>query len=214
MKKLTLILAAFCLTQITFSQTRFGIRGGLNISNIKVSATFQGQSFSQTGDAIPTFHIGGMADIPLGELFAIQPSLLLSGKGANADDGSGEKGKIRPYYLEVPILLVVRTQLPSTNFKIYAGAGPSFGYGLFGKVTSQGQSDDVFSSDGFKRFDFGVDLTAGVELPAGFQFSFHFIPGVANIAPANDPAVTGIDDYSIKNKVIQFSIGYFFPGNK
>jgi hypothetical protein len=214
MKKLLIIGAAVCLSQIAFSQgTRFGIRGGLNISNIKINATYMGQSVSQTGNAIPTFHIGGMADIPLGELFAIQPSLLLSGKGANIDDGSGNTGKIRPYYLEIPVLLLVRTELPSTNFKIYGGAGPSFGYGLFGKATSQGQSDDVFSSDGFKRFDFGVDITAGVELPSGFQFSFHFIPGVADIGPGNDPSQPDLD-YNIKNKVIQFSIGYFFPGNK
>jgi hypothetical protein len=211
MKKLLLTGAALCLIHIAFSQTRFGIRGGLNISNLNIKATYMGQSLGQSGDAIPTFHVGGMADIPLSELFSIQPSLLLSGKGANLDDGSGNKAKIRPYYLEVPVLLLVRGTLSNSQLKIFGGAGPSIGYGLFGKATSQGQSDDVFSSDGFKRFDFGIDLTAGVELAAGFQFSFHFTPGLANVGPGNDPTQPGLD-YNVKNKVIQFSIGYFFAG--
>jgi hypothetical protein len=217
MKKLLILFAVVCLSQIAAAQTttRFGIRGGLNISNLKIKASAMGQSFSQSGDAIPTFHIGGMADIQLSEMFSIQPSLLLNGKGANisSDDGSGNTttAKIRPFYLELPVLLVVRTTIPNSNLSIFGGVGPSVGYGLFGKAKSDGQSSDVFGSDGFKRFDFGIDLAAGVELPSGFQFSFHFTPGLANIAPSSsDPSF----DFSVKNKVLGFSIGYFLNQNK
>jgi hypothetical protein len=210
MKKLLLLGAVVCLTQIAFSQTtRFGIRGGLNLTNVKIKATYMGQTASQSGTGIATFHIGGMADIPLSEHFSVQPSLLLDGKGSNFDDGSGGISKIRPYYLELPILLIAKTELPNTNFSIFGGAGPSVGYGLFGKATSQGQSEDVFSSNGFKRFDFGIDLAAGVELPAGFQFSFHFVPGLVDIGPGSDPSTPDLA-FTVKNKVIQFSIGYFF----
>ena len=211
MKKLLLIGTIVCLAQIAFSQTRFGIRGGLNLTNVKIDATYMGQSASQTGTGIATFHIGGMADVPISEHFSFQPSLLLNGKGSNFDDGSGGTSKIRPYYLELPLLLIAKTTLPNTNFSVFGGAGPSVGYGLFGKATSQGQSGDVFGADGFKRFDFGIDLTAGAELPSGFHFSFHFVPGLADIGPGSDPSTPDLT-FKVKNKVIQFSIGYFLSG--
>jgi hypothetical protein len=218
MKKLLIVIAVVSLSQIAAAQTttRFGIRGGLNIANEKLKASFMGQSASQSGDAIVSFHVGGMADIQLSDMFSIQPSLLLSGKGSDlqSDDGTGtgntETAKIRPYYLELPVLLVVRTTLPNSNLSLFGGFGPSIGYGLFGKATSQGESTDVFGSDGFKRFDFGLDLAAGVELPSGLQFSFHYTPGLANIAPdSGDPDLS----LTVKNTVIGFSIGYFFNQN-
>ena len=211
MKKLLLIGAIMCLTQIAFSQTRFGIRGGLNLSNVKIDVTYMGQSVSQTGTSVATFHIGGMADVPISEHFSFQPSLLLNGKGSNFKDSSGGTSKIRPYYLELPLLLIAKTTLPNTNVSVFGGAGPSVAYGLFGKATSQGKSEDVFGSNGFKRFDFGIDLTAGAELPSGFHFSFHFVPGLADIGPGSDPSAPGFN-FKVKNKVIQFSIGYYFAG--
>ncbi len=216
MKKLPILLGILCLSQLVFAQnTRFGLRGGLNIANQKVSVDFMGQKASQSGDAIPSFHIGGMGEIQLSDLFFIQPSLLLSGKGTNYsgedDQGNPVKAKIRPFYLELPINLVVKTQLPNSNLSIYGGAGPSLGYGIFGKVKGGDNGDeDAFQDGGFKRFDFGVNLLAGVELPSGLQLSFNFTPGIANIAPdSGDPDVT----FNWKNKVVGFSIGYFLSGN-
>jgi len=216
MKRLLILSAVVCLTQISFSQNRFGIRGGLNIANQKISVNAFGDNASQSGDAIASFHIGAMGDIKLSELFYLQPSLLLSGKGTNFkgedDFGNPITAKIRPYYVEIPINLIVKTTLPSTKLSVYGGAGPSVGYGLFGKVESDGESDDAFQDDGFKRFDFGINLTAGVETPSGWQFSFHFTPGIANIYGGED--VGGGTDIDWKNKVIGFSIGYFFPKKK
>jgi len=207
MKKLLIICAVLCIAQITFAQPRYGIRGGLNISNVKLKATYQGQSFSQSGDAIPTFHIGGMADFPLSEHFSVQPSLLLNGMGSDLSDGTTTV-KFRPFYLQLPVLLVAKTELPNTSLSIYGGVGPSFGYGLFGKAKAQGMSEDVFSSDGFKRFDFGVDLTLGVELPSGLQLGLHFVPGLADVGPDDDPLDPDFSS-SIKNTLFSFSIGYF-----
>jgi hypothetical protein len=154
-----------------------------------------------------------MVELPVSEHIAIQSALLLSGKGSNqqSDDGTGtgntEKATIRPFYLELPIVLVAKTTMPNSNVTVFGGAGPSLSYGLFGTAKSQGQSSDVFADDGLKRFDFGIDLTAGVELVSGFQFSFHYTPGLINVANnTSDPDV----DITFKNKVVGFSIGYFF----
>ena len=216
MKKLFILSAIVCLTQVSFAQTRFGLRGGLNIANQKISVNAFGDNVSQSGDAIASFHIGGMADIKLSELFYLQPSLLISGKGTdfNGEDDFGNPvtAKIRPFYVEIPVNLVVKTTLPSTNLTVYGGAGPSIGFGAFGKVKSDGESEDAFQEDGFKRLDFGINLTAGVETPSGWQFSFHFTPGIANIYGGED--VGGGSDITWKNKVVGISIGYFLSQNR
>jgi hypothetical protein len=215
MKKLPLLIAVLCLSHVLLAQnTRFGLRGGLNIANQKISVSFMGDKASQSGDAIPSFHIGGMGEIQISDMFFVQPSLLLSGKGMNFstedDQGNPIKAKIRPFYLELPINLIIKTQLPNSNLSVYGGAGPSIGYGIFGKVKSGDTDEDAFQDEGFKRFDFGINVTAGVEVPSGWQFSFHFTPGIANIAPSTD----GTDaDINWKNKVVAFSIGYFLSGN-
>jgi hypothetical protein len=213
MKKLPLLLAALCLAQLTFSQTRFGIRGGLNIANQKVKINVMGTDVAETGDAIPSFHIGGVGEFGLSEFFFVQGSLMLNGKGCNLsgqdDMGNPTTANVRPFYLELPIVLLVKTQIPNSSLKVIAGAGPSLGYGIFGKVKSSGTSEDAFQDGGFKRFDFGIDINAGVELKQGAQISFHYTPGLANIGPSNSGY-----DINWKNRVISFSFAYFFGGNE
>ncbi len=213
MKKLIVLLTVVCLTQITFSQTRWGLRGGLNIVNQKKTLGY-GQNVVIKGEAIPSFHIGMTSDIRITHWLFMQPSLLLNGKGANfkvlAADNSGtytRTDKVRPYYLELPMLFVAKKRLPDPGINIFAGAGPSLGYGIFGKAKSESGSNTAFynDQDGLKRFDFGIDVTAGVELPSGWQFSCHFIPGIANISADNGP-----EPWETKNKVFALSIGYFF----
>ncbi len=212
MKKLIILSAVVCLTQITFAQARFGIKGGLNIANQKVTVNAFGDNVSQSGDAIPSFHIGAVGDVKLSELFYLQPALILSGKGMNLsgedDMGNPIDAKVRPFYLELPVNLIVKTKLPSTNLDIYGGAGPSVAFGVFGKVKAGSESDDAFQDDGFKRIDFGINLTAGVETTSGWQFSFNFTPGLANIYAPDDSDITW------KNKVVGFSVAYFLPKNK
>ena len=212
MKKLFILLAVVCLAQITFAQARFGIRGGLNIANQKVTFSGFGDEVSQSGDGIPSFHIGGMADVQLSDYIYLQPSLLLSGKGTDFsgedDFGNPVTAKIRPFYLEIPVNLVVKTRIPNSNLSVYGGAGPSLGIGLFGNVEAENQTEDAFQDEGFKRLDFGINITAGIETPSGLQFSFHFTPGLANIYAPED------DEITWKNKVVGFSIGYFFTKKK
>src|SRR5262245_57661109 len=123
MKKVLILLTVVCLTQVNFAQTRWGIRGGLNIANQKVTVNLMGNEASQSGDAIPTFHIGGMGEVKLSDFLYLQPALLISGKGMNYqgedDMGNPVDAKIRPFYLELPVNLVVKTSFPNSNLLVY-----------------------------------------------------------------------------------------------
>ena len=63
------------------------------------------------------------------------------------------------------------------DFALFGSAGPYIAVGLFGKAKAKvdgdlvdlvefggnSASEDIFGDDGFKRFDFGLGLKAGVE---------------------------------------------------
>lgn len=205
------MLMAVSLVSVSFGQVRFGVKGGLNIANQKIILDFMGTSIDRSGDAIATFHIGGVADIPLGEHFSFRPELLLSGKGSNFDatteNGDNTKANIRPYYLEIPLNIVYRHQFAS-GLRFFGGAGPDIAYGLFGKAKADGQSSDVFEKGGYKRFDFGLNILAGLELSSGITVSANFTPGLANIYDGED--ISGAEDIKFKNTTFGISVGYMF----
>jgi hypothetical protein len=212
MKKLLFLCTALAVSATVFSQVRFGIKAGANLANQKLKASFMGESASRSGDGIVSFHIGGVAEIPIAQNFAFRPELLLSGKGANMDaedpnTGDPIKAEFRPFYLEVPLNFVYAHELP-TGPRLYFGAGPSIAYGLFGKVKGGGQDDDFFQDGVFKKFDFGINILGGIELASGLNFSISFTPGLANITDADFEDV----DVTWKNSVVGFSVGYMFGG--
>jgi len=203
------------ICQASFSQYEIGLRGGINISNQKQTLGY-GENVEIKGEPIISFHIGAMSEIALNRTLFLQPSLVLNGKGANfkgtASNSNGNYTfieKVRPYYLELPILIVAKTKLPGSGISIFGGAGPTFGYGIFGNDKSQFSSSRVFYKGSNNRFDFGIDMAAGVEVPAGWQISFHFVPGIANVSSDQGP-----EPWEAKNKVVALSVGYFFSKKK
>ena len=213
MKKFLFLCTAIAVSTTVFSQARFGIKGGINLANQKIKASVGGQSGSELGDGIVSFHVGGVAEIPLSPSIAFRPELLLSGKGSNLDgtlNGSSGTVELRPYYIEIPLNLVFTHDFPD-GLHFIAGAGPSIGIGAFGKVKYQSLSDDAFQDSGFKRLDFGINLLAGLELNSGLTFGVNFTPGLANIYGQDD--VQGID-ITWTNRVCAFSVGYMFNRRK
>jgi hypothetical protein len=208
MKKFLFLCTAIAVSTTVFSQqARFGIKGGVNLANQKIKASIPGMgSGSENGDGIVSFHIGGVAEIPFSPRFSFRPELLLSGKGTDLDgnlNGTPGTAKFRPFYIEVPLNVVFTHDFPD-GIHFYAGAGPSVGFGVFGKAKYENLSDDVFQDSGFKRLDFGINLLAGIELNSGVTFGVNFTPGLANIYGQD---LEGID-VNWTNRVFAFSVGY------
>lgn len=218
MKRLLCMLLTSCIVSISFSQVRFGLKAGINIANEHIKLTAFGRDFDRSGDAIISFQAsGGIVEIPISRQFAFRPELLLSGKGSDLpgedDNGNTYTVKVRPYYLEVPLNVVYRHQFPS-KLTFYGGAGPYLAYGLFGKAERQNEKVDVFDDDGgYKRFDFGINVLAGLELASGITFSINWSPGLANIASTDNIEImpgVGVSDIKFRNSSFGLSIGYMF----
>lgn len=172
MKKL--VILTVLLTAFTFAgnaQMNFGFKAGLNMANISGDNT-------DNAEMVPNYQVGVTTNFSMGETFAIQPGLILTGKGSKySEEFMGETldYNLNLNYLEIPINAVYNVG----NFQIFAG--PYLGFGLFGKAKFENdQIDDedieftgdvTEETDGIpiNGFDYGLNFGAGYMLNESLQ---------------------------------------------
>jgi hypothetical protein len=199
-------------------------RAGVNLANISTKANGRFDEANQ----ITSFQAGFVNDIHLAAMFYLQPGILLTGKGAKftsgqAGDAAYYKGTTKPFYVELPLTLLVKS--PGRT-KFFAGAGPYLAIGAFGKNEVTGMvgivplhretnirfSDDDPSTMSYeegagigimKRIDYGFNGTAGIETK-GIVLAAQFGYGLAKLQSGSNSSE---DDYN-KHRVISFTIGF------
>jgi hypothetical protein len=201
--------------------TRFGILGGVNFQNLNGKDYF-GDKLEN--DMIVGFHVGVNAQIPIAPEFYFQPGLLFSTKGAkNTIDilGTDFTTTVNLSYVELPLNFVYKGALG--NGFVLVGFGPYVGFGVGGKVKSEGgsvsdETDIKFQSTVetgdpadvyyLKAFDAGANIFAGYEMAGGLFFQLNAQLGMLNIQPEDKRLP---DDKSvIKNTGFGLSLGYRF----
>ncbi|WP_409149863.1 porin family protein [Sphingobacterium sp. BS-2] len=129
--------------------------------------------------------------------FSVQPELNFLSKGMAIKGTGAKKEKFNLNYLEIPVLA-------KYSFgPVYVNAGPAIGLKL-------GESKAIKKEYGaIKKIDFGVQLGAGVALPAG--------PGKVIVDARYALGLSNISDVKgteIKNRGFIASIGYAIPLGK
>lgn len=211
------------------SQISFGIKGGVNFSNLQEKV--QGSSSSTSPGSLTTFNAGVFADFKMNDNFSVQPQLLYMGKGA-ADkenvsaDGFGVSSnvKLNLYYLHLPVYALYHAPVGDNDF--FVGAGPFVSYGLSGRdkgsvtstyqqasgangVQTVTQTENVDQKVNFggsdssdvKRIDYGASAMIGFKFSNGLLISASYDLGLNNIAPT---------DADVKTRVFSVSVGYSF----
>ncbi|MDR6564611.1 MULTISPECIES: porin family protein [unclassified Arcicella] len=194
MKKIIfLILSYIAFSFTTNAQSRFGIKAGANFANL----TFSSGGVSSTMNSITGANIGVTFETRLSDRFILRNDVLWSQKGGITED-SGNNIKTTIDYLEVPFNF-----LYEPTYYSFVGVGPYVGYGFTGTIVSNGKSSEMtFEDGGFKRLDYGLNLTAGYEVFEGLVLSANYSLGFGNIIDSNTAA--------FKNKVIGISVTKFF----
>lgn len=236
MKKLFLamIMAGSALgasAQYAQPKTTFGIRGGLNLASVQLSA--DGSSTTANTGKITNFSAGFFADIGMSDGFSIQPGLFYSGKGfkldgldSRIDFGNGNvisstgEAKTHISYVQVPVNFVFN--VPTSAGKFYVGAGPFASVAIRARVKGYGedtytingqtrteredinQKIEIGSDDGIKRFDYGATGLAGFRFSNGVSVNATYDLGLANISGGNS------DEGKLKTRTIGFSLGFNF----
>lgn len=195
----------------------FAVLGGVNMQNLT------GQD--ATGDKLENniaigFHAGVNAQIPVAPEFFFQPGLLFSTKGAKNEVGSTES-RFSISYIELPLNFVYKGLLGAGH--IMVGFGPYLGYGIGGKVKTEGggvsaEKDITFQSkveagdpiDEFylKAFDAGGNVFVGYEMANGLFFQLNTQLGLIKINPEDNRLPN--DETEMKNTGFGLSLGYRF----
>lgn len=215
MRNLLLTLAAiFVLTALNAQQderTYFGIKGGVNLANIRSGSSFTNDDNFDTRTGIAA---GGFFHLGLTKAIAIQPEILYSQMGAkfkaNTSSALTTDGEVEMNYLSVPVLLKV------SPFKVLGlFVGPQIDYYMGGKVTYDDESkdDQNMSYNGSAGGQTFLALTGGLELNLFGNLGIYgrYIYGISNTVRGDyqDIYTQGSILY---NDAIQVGLTLGFPG--
>ncbi|TGE14835.1 porin family protein [Hymenobacter elongatus] len=205
MKKTTVLLSILAavglMTTTAQAQVRFGVKGGVNLSN------YNGLTDAEKTDSenLVNFNGGVMMNAPITDdgFFSIQPELLYSGKGIKFK-GAGYEAEDRMHYLDLPIL----GKINADGFIFEAG--PQLGYMVSrkGTLTAGGVTAEDSDFSGVNRFDLGYVAGVGYELDNGLGLGIRYNGGLLKV----EKEVAGQEQSNAKNSVIQFQVGYLFGG--
>jgi len=167
------LLAALLMSSALMAQFHIGLKGGTNITKV------DGHSFKDKFEY--AYHIGGFAEIGLGEKFGIQPEVLFNQYSTTLDSNynhiyediftSGQH-KVKLNYLSIPVLL---------NYKLLGNllslqAGPQFSI-----LMKQDKNLLQNGADAFKNGDFS--MLAGVQLKlSAIRVTGRYAIGLNNIS--------------------------------
>ena len=197
MKKLVLVLFAGITFATAHAQGsfQFGVKGGLNVSNVTVSNGFNGYSYS----SLANFNAGVFVGIPVIHGLSIQPEIYYSGQGFKSNDGSGGEYAEHVNYLNIPVLAKY-----SWPYGLFIEAGPQLGLKLSAKDKENGVSTDISSA--YNSADLSWVFGIGYKIPMSpVSFDFRFNTGLLNVA--NDSYYgNGYGQYGVRNGVFQLDV--------
>lgn len=205
MKKIILsAVVAIAFATVSQAQLRVGVKAGGSLDNQRINVT---ESSIYSSDNLRGYQAGLVGELPLGGNFYLQPQVLFSRKGAMHLSSTGADNiKVRMSYVEMPVNVLYKFNLPFG--KIFAGAGGAFSYGVGGKEIQAGQTNKIYGKgrSDWKREDISLTFTTGIEFDNGFFASFNSQKGLRDIHKS--------DGVSIKNKSISVSVGYMIDWKK
>lgn len=189
MKKLVLFaaLAVFVFTTASAQEIAFGAKAGVNF------ATVNGDDVEDV-DGRTAFQIGAVANIPISELFAVQPEVVYSAQGFTIEEtvlGMTFEGTGKLDYINIPVL---------ADFTIAEGlslqGGPQLGILVTDEFEVEGETESLDA----ESIDFGAALGAQYKLPMGLFFQARYTVGLTDID----------SEANVKNSVLSICAGWFF----
>ena len=228
MKKIVLLFVALFVVNSMFSQTKFGVKAGVNFASLSNVEDSYADGTSWTifeKDGMTTgFHAGVFTNISLGKFFGFQPELLFSmqgGKqlwyehlvGGSGGIVAGPTMKYQLGYVQLPLLFEIK---PVANLGILVG--PQFGLNITRKTiyTYDGNSEIYSGSNFYYFYDHGF-IKTNADLVFGLQYTFkekimigaRYNPGLTNNLDGSYQ-----DNWRFakgwKSNVIQASLGFLF----
>lgn len=190
-----------------------GVKGGLNASKLAASDADDPEFGldSQTG-----LRAGAFAQFAFGRVFAIQPEVAYSRRGAQTQDEDSPV-KLDLDYVEIPLLLMARLTSRESPVDPFLYTGPQVSFETRCRVSGEdlgalsGSDCGDFLPDGrllTKDTEFGVVFGAGFDILFNrltVQLDVRYNLGLTDLA--DDEA----GDVSLKSRVWSFMLGFGIP---
>ncbi|RPH33819.1 MAG: PorT family protein [Bacteroidales bacterium] len=188
-KKIALLVAVVAISTAAFAQIQFGLKGGVNMGNVKIS----GGGMSVDTKMLIGFQAGAFANFGINDKLSFQPEFLFQQGGCKFDEDFSDE-PLKANMIAVPMMF----KYSFDAFKILVG--PQFAYILSAEV----DGEDVTGEDelDMKKLDYGIALGAGYELENGIGFDARYYIGLANLTKA--------EETTAKASGIQISLYYTF----
>lgn len=151
-------------------------------------------------NALVGFHVGGLMNFKIGQVFSIQPEVLFSSQGAKIKGNVGGDENVRVSYINVPVLAKLKS--PGG---FYVEAGPQVGFKA-GEDFNENQTIDNFA----KNLDLSAAVGLGYHSSMGLGFGARYTAGLSKVGDFDRTDV----DPDFKNSVLQFSVFYTLFNNK
>jgi hypothetical protein len=174
----------------------FGIKAGINYSDQVTS----GKGENVNVRSIIRFNGGAYFNLFLLDKIAVQPELMISGKGSDWDDPAYDVKDLLTY-IDIPVLFRYQV-IDMLNLH----AGPQFGYLLSANQKDKTSGEVINIDDYYKKPDLGIVLGAEANLPYKINLTVRYVIGL--IPTSSDEEY--IDPWL--NNFFQISVGYRFKG--
>ncbi len=197
-----IVLAIITVFGISTSATAqeyvyFGVKGGVNFTNM-TSDGFEDNN-SRTG-----FNIGLLSEIPVSEKFSVQPEVLYSTQGTEAEQvigGETSSGEYNLDYIQVPVLAKLYL-IDGLSLEL----GPSFNFLVdeeiaFDTPIGDGNADAEYGS----TFEFGGAVGASYKFNNGFFASARYTQGFTDAFDSEN-----WDEDAVNNNGFQLGVGLMF----
>lgn len=192
---LFVLLANFTYAQI-FEDMKFGVKGGINYTNIR---NIHGDSGSRLGYAI-----GAMAMKPLGDTneYYIQAELMYSAKGEKNDTKEGSE-LYKLDYIDLPILF--KPYFSDSDSEFYAVVGPKFSFLITDDIKNKTISGKGYHDDTYNTFDFGIVGGIGFSYLRKFEIDVRYEYGLTDVVK-NDAS----NDLTNNTSNLHMTLSYLF----
>lgn len=163
------ILRCALLFAIVFStcaqaqKLKYGVKGGVNVSDFSLRTNSFGQGFKNLWKPAILSHIGGYLEKPLSKKLSVQTELLYSINGSNAS-----LFKAYAHYLSIPLLLNL-----NIDKRLVLEMGPQLSF-----VHKARKSMLLMNS----RTDFGITAGCRVNLNPSVNVGLRYIQGLAPLS--------------------------------
>lgn len=191
-----------------------GVKGGLNVANLSVDDP----SDSDSGfDSQTDFLAGVFAQFTIGSVFAFQPEVLYSQRGAKSRDDDPAT-KLNLNYIQLPLLLMARLGSRESPIVPTLYAGPQVSFEMRCQVTgeSEGVSLGLDCDDPLLDGELQTKKTEyGLVFGGGFEFLYSrltvHLDVRYNLGLTNLNDSSNASEVSVKSRVWSFMLGFGVP---